>query len=87
MSRDGSGLDGIPARRRAQFARCVRPCARGIKSCFRHCPRYRRHRVMGAWVGHRDRGRCAKGASSYLVSRATIVAKLMCAYLVALQVE
>ena len=65
--RDVSGLDGIPARRRAQLARCVRPCAWGIKSRFRHCPRYRWHRVMGAWNGHRDRDRCAEGASSYLV--------------------
>jgi hypothetical protein len=77
-SRDGSGLDRVPARRRAQFARCVRPCARWIKSSFRHCPRYRGHRVMGTWIGHRDRDRCAKGASSYLVSRATMVVELMC---------
>ena len=74
-SRDDSGLDGIPPRRRAQFTCCVRPCARGIESRFRHCPRYCRHRVMGPWIGHRDRDRCAKGALSCLVSRATMAVK------------
>ena len=85
--RDGSGLDGIPARRRAQFARRVRPCARRIKSRLRYCPRYRRHHVMGAWICHRDRDRCAKGVSSYRFSRAKSVVELMCAHPVALQVK
>lgn len=87
MSRDGSGLGGISARRRAQFARGVRPCARWIKSRFRHFPRCRRDRVMGTWICHRDLDRCAKGASSYLISCAAVVMKLMCAHPVALQIE
>ena len=70
-SRDGSGLDGIPARRRAQFARCIRPCARWIKSRFWHCPRCCRHRVMGAWICHRDRDRliCKRRVVIYCFSR------------------